>query len=630
MNEINELNAQATQTTENEQTKSEQTKSEQTKSEQTEVENTASEQTAFADLKMHPDIKRAIEEMGFTHATSIQSRAIPMIQSGADVIGRSQTGTGKTLAFGVPALEAIDTTDERNPLQVMIICPTRELAQQACEEIKKLSAYLHGIRAVEVYGGVPMDRQILRLKRANIVIGTPGRIMDHMRRRTIKVNHLKMIVLDEADEMLSMGFKEDIETILTDTPAERQTILFSATMPPAILAITREFQNDPQMIEIDRKRITLENIGQYYIDAPMGRKLDVLNLVMRYHQPKLSMIFCNTKKMVEDVTEFLCKQGFAAEGLHGDMKQSQRSKVMDGFKAGRITILVATDVAARGIDVDGIDYVINYDVPQNNEYYVHRIGRTGRAGKSGKAITICSGRRQVYTLRDIARMTKSTLEELSIPTLSDVKEKTGTLNLDQVRKAISEEAGEANLGIVKQLIEEGFSAEQVAAAALLLNFGHEEELEIEEIKTFGKKTGNIGGGYSRIQLDIGRGNRVAPNHIVGAITERTGLNGGEIGKIEIFDDKTIVGVPSGRLDDIVLAMIGCKVCGRPTVTVALPGAGQERDSRGGRPFGGQGGGRGNFRGGSSGRFDKSRSGSRPERREKYDKPNSYESKHRKG
>ncbi|MEG0693180.1 MAG: DEAD/DEAH box helicase, partial [Oscillospiraceae bacterium] len=325
-------------------------------------------ETKFSELDILPEIRRAIDTLGFDTATNIQSQAIPMIKTGVDVIGRSQTGTGKTIAFGIPALEAIDVKDEKNSLQVMILCPTRELAQQACEEIKKLSQFMHGIKAVEVYGGVPMDRQIIRLKKANIVIGTPGRIMDHMRRKTLKVNNLKMIVLDEADEMLSMGFKEDIETILTDTPEDRQTVLFSATMPPSILAITKQFQKTPSIIEIDKKNVTLDNIEQFYIDAPMGRKMDALNLVLRFHQPKLAMIFANTKRMVDEITEYLCKNDFQAEGLHGDMKQSQRSKVMDSFKFGKTNILVATDVAARGIDVDDVDIVFNYDVPDNEEY----------------------------------------------------------------------------------------------------------------------------------------------------------------------------------------------------------------------------------------------------------------------
>lgn len=378
-------------------------------------------QIPFAQLELMPEIKRAIEEMGFENATEIQSNSIPVIQQGCDVIGRSQTGTGKTIAFGIPALEAVEPSLKN--AQVLILCPTRELAVQACEELQKLAKFMPGIKTADVYGGAPMDRQIAKLRTANIVVGTPGRVMDHMRRKTLKLHHLKMIVLDEADEMLSMGFRDDIETILSETPEERQTILFSATMPPEILALTRKYQREPRLIEVNKKQVTVANIEQCYYDVPMGRKMDALNLILRYYDPHRCMIFCNTKKMVEDVTEYLCRHKIQAEGLHGDMKQSQRTKVMDSFKQGRTAVLVATDVAARGIDVNDIDYVINYDIPQNTEYYVHRIGRTGRAGKSGKAITICSGRRQVEVLVRIGRLVKSEIKAEEIPRMQTIREK---------------------------------------------------------------------------------------------------------------------------------------------------------------------------------------------------------------
>ncbi|MFZ2537757.1 MAG: DEAD/DEAH box helicase [Oscillospiraceae bacterium] len=526
-------------------------------------------ETKFSELEILPEIRRAIETLGFETATSIQSQAIPMIKTGVDVIGRSQTGTGKTIAFGIPALEAIDVKEEKNSLQVMILCPTRELAQQACEEIKKLSEFMHGIKAVEVYGGVPMDRQIIRLKKANIVIGTPGRIMDHMRRKTLKVNNLKMIVLDEADEMLSMGFKEDIETILTDTPADRQTVLFSATMPASILSITKQFQKNPTIIEIDKKNVTLDNIEQFYIDAPMGRKMDALNLVLRFHQPKLAMIFANTKRMVDEITEYLCKNDFQAEGLHGDMKQSQRTKVMDSFKFGKTSILVATDVAARGIDVNDIEYVINFDIPQNTEYYIHRIGRTGRAGKAGKAITLCSGRRQVFTMRDIGRMVKSDIKPLDIPTLNDIQIKSTASNVDLIEKALVNEPAEIYTKMVNDLIEKGHDANKIAAFALELNFG-KQDAEIVEIKSKSKNfTRDTDGQFRKIVISIGRDSRVAPNHIVGAITELTALNGSDIGKIEIFDNRSVVAVPSSRLEEVVDAMLGCKICGKPTTTMPM-------------------------------------------------------------
>ncbi|MEG0115495.1 MAG: DEAD/DEAH box helicase, partial [Hydrogenoanaerobacterium sp.] len=262
-------------------------------------------QVPFKELNIMPEIMRAVEGMGFEAATDIQAQSIPLIQEGRDVIGRSQTGTGKTIAIGIPAIEKIDTTEPNQHEQMLVLCPTRELAMQGCAELEKLAQYMPGIRTADIYGGAAMDRQIVKLKRANIVIGTPGRVMDHMRRRTLKLDHLKMIVLDEADEMLSMGFREDIETILQDTPDERQTILFSATMPPPILALTKLYQKNPQLIEIDRKQITVDNIEQHYYDVPMGRKMDALNLILKFYNPKLALIFCNTKSMVDNISDYL-------------------------------------------------------------------------------------------------------------------------------------------------------------------------------------------------------------------------------------------------------------------------------------------------------------------------------------
>ncbi len=357
----------------------------------------------FSELNLLPKVQRAVEEMGYETATGIQSQVIPLIRTGVDVIGRSQTGTGKTAAFAIPAIERIDTHEDKPTLQVLILCPTRELAQQVHEEIEKLAKFKTGVHPVAIFGGAPMAPQISRLKQANIVIGTPGRVMDHLRRRTLKLHNLKMIVLDEADEMLSMGFHEDIEQILAAGPEQRQTILLSATMPPAILELAKEIQTDPELVEINKSQITLAEIKQNYLEVPIGHKLDALQILLRYYQPRLALIFCNTKKMVDEIVAALSPAGFDAVGLHGDMRQEQRNSVMHGFKTGKTAILVATDVAARGIDVHDIDYVINYDIPQSAEYYVHRIGRTGRAGKTGTAITICSGKKQVYLLRNIAR-----------------------------------------------------------------------------------------------------------------------------------------------------------------------------------------------------------------------------------
>lgn len=522
-------------------------------------------QIPFSELSLAPEIMRAVEAMGFETATDIQSQSIPLIQSGCDVIGRSQTGTGKTLAFGIPAIEKIDTHELKPHVQVLILCPTRELAMQACEEIDKLAEFMPGIKTADIYGGAAMDRQILKLKRANIVIGTPGRVMDHMRRKTLKLDHLKMMVLDEADEMLSMGFREDIETILQDTPEERQTILFSATMPPPIMALTRKYQKSPKLVEIDRKQVTVENIEQHYYEVPMGRKMDALNLILKYHNPKLALIFCNTKAMVDDISDYLNQQGTEVEGLHGDMKQSQRTKVMDSFKYGKTTIMVATDVAARGIDVNDIEYVINYDIPQNTEYYIHRIGRTGRAGKSGIAITLCSGRRQVDQLMITARMTKSKIIRCELPSAEAIRAKMEERNMESIESFLAQSPVLAYSSMVERLNEKGHAPELVAAALMEMHFG-KQNFELKEIKT-NKPRERIGGtpvSYSKIVLNIGRSSRVAPNHIVGAITERTSLSGKDIGKIEIYDERSVVGIPTDDLNSTVAAMQNSKICGKPT------------------------------------------------------------------
>ena len=295
-------------------------------------------QISFSELNLHPEIQRAVTAMGFDFATPVQSETIPLIRAGVDVIARSQTGTGKTAAFAIPAIETTDTEEYKPSVQVLILCPTRELAQQGAEEIRKLARFMPEVRPVEIYGGAPIDKQCIRLRRANIVIGTPGRVMDHMRRKTLKLDKLKMIVLDEADEMLNMGFKEDIETILQDTPESRQTILFSATMPKAILRLTRQFQKDPQLIEINRDQMTIEDIKQSFVEVPHHRKKDALITLLNYYEPQRTIAFCNTKKMVDELDSLLTSQKFSVQSIHRDIKQAQSTAVMQDFKNGKTAI----------------------------------------------------------------------------------------------------------------------------------------------------------------------------------------------------------------------------------------------------------------------------------------------------
>ena len=517
----------------------------------------------FSELNLIPEMQRAIDELGFECATDIQAEAIPRIREGRDIIGKSQTGTGKTLAFAIPAIEKIDLSEQAPTVQVLILCPTRELAQQGADEIKKLTRFMQGVWVTDVYGGAPMDRQIMRLKKCNLVIGTPGRVMDHMRRGTLSLANLRMIVLDEADEMLSMGFREDIETILKDVPEDRQTVLFSATMPDAIMEITETYQHEPHIIEINKEQVTLDNIRQTYVDVPMGRKLDALNLILRAYEPNRCMIFCNTKLMVEEVTQYLARNGFSCEALHGDLNQSQRTRVMEAFKSARIPLLIATDVAARGIDVNDIDYVINYDVPGHDEYYVHRIGRTGRAGKEGTALTICSGRRQFYMIRDLARVAKSEIKEVPLPTVKEIREKQQEKNRQKLLDTITEGVEQLYQDMVSEMLDGGCDLQMIAAAAMQAAFSRE-EVKLEDI-VFERKSAN-GAMYRKLIIYVGRQQRVAPNHIVSAVAERANIPGREIGKIEIFDDKSIVGVPAERAEQILRSLKGLKINGFPADT----------------------------------------------------------------
>ena len=521
----------------------------------------------FDELNLMPELRLAVEAMGFSEPTDIQAQAIPLLRAGADVIGRSQTGTGKTMAFAIPAVEMIDRDEADPTVQALILCPTRELAQQGADEIKKLTRFMLNIWPAEVYGGAAMDRQIMKLRRCNLVIGTPGRVMDHMRRGSLSLERVRLVVLDEADEMLSMGFREDIETILKDVPENHQTVLFSATMPDAILELTDRFLQDPQLIEINAAQITLDQITQRFMEVPMGRKLDALNLLLHATEPVRCMIFCNTKLMVDEVSAYLNKNGFTCEGIHGDMNQSQRTRVMEGFKAARIPILVATDVAARGIDVSDVDYVINYDIPQNSEIYVHRIGRTGRAGKAGNAITIASGRRQYFFMRDIARAVKSEIIEIPIPTVAEIREKQAARNLDRLREALQEDIPMAFQTMVGRLMAEGHVPALIASAAVRLLFERDDS-SLSDIELDHKS--HDGRAYRKLMLSAGRRQGVAPNHIVSCVAGRAGIPGGQIGKIEIYDDRSIVGVPAERAEAIAKAMAGAALCGQPVTARLLP------------------------------------------------------------
>lgn len=424
-------------------------------------------------------IVRSLSEIGFERMTPIQEQTIPLLLAGKDVIGQAQTGTGKTASFGIPILQNIDP--ENKDVQAIVLCPTRELAIQAADELRRFAKYMHGIKVLPVYGGQDIRGQIKLLKNVQIVVGTPGRVMDHMRRHTLRLEHIRMVVLDEADEMLNMGFREDIESILKDVPSQRQTALFSATMPQPILDITHTYQKeDAEYIKVTPKELTIPLVKQYFYAVRREYKQEVTARLLDYSASKRSLIFCNTKKMVDDLAKNLSERGYQVEGLHGDLTQTQRDRVMNGFRKGTIQILIATDVAARGIDVDDVEVVINYDVPQDNEYYVHRIGRTGRAGKSGTSHTLAAGR-ELYRIHDIEKMCRTRIEERKVPSASDVINARAQKTLSQVMEICRTQELARILPLVeKHLEKENITALELAAAFLRLHMGEEPE-EIPEI-----------------------------------------------------------------------------------------------------------------------------------------------------
>lgn len=528
------------------------------------------EELRFEEMGLQEGLLRAVADMGFEAASPIQAQAIPVELEGRDVIGQAQTGTGKTAAFGLPLLQKVDPKNKK--LQALVLCPTRELAIQVAEEMRKLGKYLHGIKVLPIYGGQDIVKQIRSLKGGvQIIFGTPGRVMDHMRRKTIRLDHVHTVILDEADEMLNMGFVEDIETILASVPEERQTVLFSATMPEAIMNIARTFQKDPVLVRVLKKELTVPKIGQYYYMVRQKNKAEVLSRLLDMYNPKLSLVFCNTKRMVDELVNELQGRGYFAEGLHGDLKQSQRDRVMAGFRDGKTEILVATDVAARGIDVDDVEAVFNYDIPQDEEYYVHRIGRTGRAGREGMAFSLVVGR-EIYKLKDIQRYCRTKIHERQIPSVNDVTK----IKIDNILTRMSKLIEEEDLGSLVQAIEEKINEEEYSslelAAAFLKDILGEESEEIEEIYApeqweEGRSRRGRGGhggeaGMTRLFINVGKKQGIRPGDIVGAIAGESGIPGKMIGSIDMYDGYTFVDVPRGQVSAIIKAMKKSKIKGK--------------------------------------------------------------------
>ena len=506
----------------------------------------------FDELNIDERILRAVEDMGFEETSPIQTQAIPAVLEGIDVIGQAQTGTGKTAAYSIPMLQKINP-DVKKP-QAIVLCPTRELAVQVAEEIRKLAKYMSDIKVLPVYGGQEIVRQIKSLKAGvQIIVGTPGRVMDHMRRKTVKFDSVSMVILDEADEMLDMGFREDMETILTETPEERQTVLFSATMPKPIMEIARKFQKDARIIKVVRKELTVSNIDQFYYEVRPKNKTEILSRLIDIYNPKLSVVFCNTKRQVDELISELKGRGYFADGIHGDMKQQQRDRVMDDFRSGKTEILIATDVAARGIDVDGVDIVFNYDLPQDEEYYVHRIGRTGRAGKSGLALSFISGR-EVYKLKDIERYCKTKILAKPIPSLDDVKNTKMDGIFDKIKEMIEADEHRAMLDMVEEHVnQEDYTSMDMAAALLKMIVGDTLD-RIDEVENFHFDENADTSRMVRLFINVGKKDKITPANILGAIAGESGMPGRLVGAIDMMDNYTFVDVPAKHAEAVLAAM----------------------------------------------------------------------------
>ncbi len=432
----------------------------------------------FEELLLSKELRRAIQDLGFEEMTPIQAQAIPFIIEGRDIIGQAQTGTGKTLAFGLPILESIQPKMKK--VQAIILCPTRELAIQVAEEMKRALKYKKDITILSVYGGQPIERQIHTLKAgAHVVIGTPGRTIDHINRGTLKLDFVKTVVLDEADEMLNMGFIDDVETILSRVPTERQTLLFSATMPKPILELTKKYQQSPEYVRVVPRQLTVPNVEQSYIEVKEATKLDVLCRIIDMNGFKSSLVFCNMKRRVDEVVMHLEARGYPVQGIHGDMTQPQRIHAMERFKRSHTEILVATDVAARGIDIENIEAVFNYDIPQDDEYYVHRIGRTARAGKKGQAFTFVVGR-EIYKLRDIEAYAGTKIVRRPVPTLVDVEETKTMAFLDRVKIILDKGGLERYEHLIEPLLKDDYTSLDIATA-LLKMITDDEGKEYKEI-----------------------------------------------------------------------------------------------------------------------------------------------------
>jgi ATP-dependent RNA helicase DeaD len=557
------------------------------------------EKLTFQELGIAPELLQAIETLGYEQPSPIQAQAIPPGIEGRDVVGQSQTGSGKTMAFAIPALQRLDKT--KRGVQVLILCPTRELAMQVCEEVHKLTAHMGGIKATPIYGGASYDRQIRALQSgAQIVVGTPGRIIDFIERDLLRLDHIQTLVFDEADEMLDMGFKDEIDRVVKALPKERQTIFFSATLAGTIKRLIEAYTTNPVWVTIEHKAMTVPTIEQRYYEVHSRSKLEVLCRLLDMENPRLAILFANTKRLVDDVTDALMARGYSADRLHGDLNQMARDRVMKNFRSGNVELLVATDVAARGLDVDDVDLVVNIELPYDEEDYVHRIGRTGRAGRSGKAISLVSGK-EIFLMQRIQRYAKVKVERHKVPTREEVEGKRADIYFEQIRACLEEGSYTSHESTVARLLEAGHSATEISSALMHLWIG-ESSRESEEIMEdkprpekgarerreprearerrggddfegrgagAGKGPRRREGGesnhsphHTRMFINVGALEGASPREISGAIYRTCELPEGSVGKIDIYSKCSFVLIQNDFVEKVMDTIGNSKLHGR--------------------------------------------------------------------
>lgn len=522
------------------------------------------ETTKFSELNLSENALKAVSDMGYELPSPIQSLAIPKLLTGIDLVGQAQTGTGKTAAFGIPIVEKVDG-DKKIP-QAIVIVPTRELAIQVAEQIYKLSAYFRKIRVLPVYGGQPIERQTTALRKGvQIIVGTPGRVLDHIRRKNLNLSEIQHLVLDEADEMLDMGFADDIKEILRCTPPERQTIMFSATMSREILSLSKKYLKDAEIVKVKHEALTVPLITQSYFEVHPSKKFELLCRLLDIKMPKLAIVFVNTKKVAEELSSMLQSRGYFAEGLHGDLPQSRRNTVMNKFRNGDIEILVATDVAARGIDIDNVEAVFNYDFPQDEEFYVHRIGRTGRAGKEGQAYSFAFGK-DFNKLKYIERYTKSKINRGKLPTTFDVSEVKTKKFITKIKEAL--EAGDLDryTSLLEGLTGE-YSSFDLAAALFKIALPLGEASQKDDLsppprrESFSYRSGKPTT-TARLFMNIGKREDISPAEIAKIISEETGVSGKSIGIVTVYDNFSFVEVARKYSQEIINKMGKSRVKGK--------------------------------------------------------------------